>query len=186
MFFENGCFFVGKRAPVCKESLCFIKRRFVKGAFSEFEKAAPGGAFACGKRLCLCLRGNRRRVAGGVEWFASACFTGSLCLKRRGFVFGAANGCACVCVRNDESGGEDDSAGCVSLRFVAVPRAPNPFLQRKITRDKPSCRNLGAQLLNSGANPRENGVFSRVARLTNDVFVGILILRIVTGSDREE
>ena len=84
------------------------------------------------------------------------------------------------------SGKRDNSTGCVSLRFVAVPRAPNPLLQRKIARDKPSCRNLGAQLLNSGANPRENGVFSRVARLTNDVFVGILILIIVTGSDREE
>ena len=98
----------------------------------------------------------------------------------------AANGCAGVCVRNDESGGEDDSAGCFYPAFVVVPRAPNPLLQRKIARDKPSCRNLEAELLNSGANPRENGAFSRVARLTNGIFVGILILIIVTGSDREE
>ncbi len=84
------------------------------------------------------------------------------------------------------SGKRDNSTGCFYPAFVVVPRAPNPLLQRKIARDKPSCRNLGAQLLNSGANPRENGAFSRGARLTNGVFVGILILIIVTGSDREE
>lgn len=74
----------------------------------------------------------------------------------------------------------------VFILRLAVPRAPNPLLQRKIARDKPSCRNLGAELLNSGANSRENGAFYHGARLTNGVFVGILILIIVTGSDREE
>ena len=122
--------------------MCFIKRRFVKGAFAGFEKATP---------VLLC-------AANVVPVFA----------------YGTMKPAARMIQR------------AVFILRLAVPRAPNPLLQRKIARDKPFCRNLGAQLQNNGANPRENGAFSPGARLTNDVFVGILILIIVTGSDREE